>query len=322
MSNAGTGVVGIEEVAIEPEAYHTDPAFADRLSNSKLKDFADDPEVFYDRHVARTIPGKDISSFIFGRRFEALVFYDEAPNVVVIPEGVLQRRRKPNSDDYTFAKAGDTWNAWREEQIDRHGPDVALLKQDEFDKQITPLFLARDRVRQHEAAAKLLWGGTDSRTHVTYRWNQRVGDIEVPSKCQLDVLHHEHVIVDLKTGAPNHVKDADSFARHVCQMRYHWQRYWYRHAVYAATGELMPFRFVAVSSSYPFHVGVYDLDDDGPPGGDELSWEDAADGAVWRELDWYRTCLTTGMWKPRGWGCVAKVKMPRWAQAIEIERSL
>lgn len=321
----GVGAENAERVEIDPDAYHTREDMARRLSKSKLSDFAYDPEIFFDRHIAGVVPGKQSKAFDFGKRLEKLVFYEESPNAVVIPDGVLQRRRKPNSEEYTYARTGAEWEQWRNAQIAEHGPDVALLRQDEFDKEISPIFMARDRLYQHEAAAKLLWGAGSP--HVTYQWDQRVGDELIPSKAQLDLLLDINVIVDLKSAAPYNCRNADAFARHAAEFLYHWQMWMYRHAHMAVTGTDALFTFVVVGSEYPFSVGVYTMEDESPAKRPDQtpqvprSWKAAASASIWREWAWFVECRRTGVWKPRGWGKSCPVTMPGYSYAAEMAKT-
>lgn len=104
---------------------------------------------------------------------------------------------------------------------------------------------------------------------------------------------------DLKT-----TRDASprGFNREVGQRGYHIQSRWYDDAHEAETGHpLESFTFLAVESSAPFSVGVYELD---------VMWDDVAAGMTQKARALYRECTETGVWP--GYGAQT-LTAPTWA---------
>jgi len=272
------------------------------VSCSMLKAFASDPQTCFDEYVARTTRREPSAGMQFGIRLERSVMYGENPTAVVIPNEVLQARRKPNSDEMIYAKSGAPWNEWRERMIAEHGDAVLLLKQEEYDKQIVPLLMARDALQNHEAAAKLLWG--DCEPHVTVTAIDYSTGVDLPFKMQLDFVHSRKLLVDLKTCAPSVLENTASLMGRVKDLGYAWQAWIYQHLWLGLTGELWPFIFVFVSSESPFRVRVFELDDE---------WQTLAESQVRDTLSRLSKCWQSGVWQSEDYGRIIKLPCPRYA---------
>lgn len=272
------------------------------VSCSMIKSFMDDPQSCWEEYVARIVTREPNKGMIFGTALERLCFFEESPNAVTIPNEVLQARRKANSDEVTYAKSGAPWNEWKERMIAEHGADVRLLKVEEFSKEITPLFMARDALQAHEAAAKLIWG--DAEPHVTVTGVDESTGIALPVKMQLDLKHSRNLLVDLKSCAPSILDSAASLMNRVRDYGYHLQAWSYVSLWYALTGEILPFIFVFVSSESPFRVRVFELDD---------PWMELAE-IQWRDgLSRLSKCWQSGVWQPEDYGRIIKLPCPRYA---------
>jgi hypothetical protein len=298
----GDGIANARTLEVGSEEYHSIYA----VSTSMLKAYFDDPETAYERYVLRTAKQKESKAFEFGKRLERMVFFNEQPKAVVIPLDVMSKRKKAGTDDeYTYAKSGPAWLDFKSRMEAEHGPDVLLVKQEEFDRDVSPLLIAHERLREHPAARKLLWGRGEP--HVSILWDDVSNGIPyVPHKCQLDILSSAGVIVDLKTISPANSKDTYAFQRHVWEYKYHWQSWQYRHAVKALTGDLMPFVFVFVQSEEPFRVRVFELPDD---------WYEAAEAQVRATLQRLVWSLRSDVWRPEHWGEIEQLPILRWAPA-------
>ena len=102
-------------------------------------------------------------------------------------------------------------------------------------------------VRSHQAAAALL---RDGKAEQSFWWDDLPTGLRC--KCRPD-WHTGTTIVDLKTttdASPN------GFARSVAQWRYHVQQNHYLAGTFAER-----FVFIAVEKTYPYAVGVYELDE-------------------------------------------------------------
>lgn len=227
------------------EEYHD---IDDRVSQSALKLFLRDPGQYYQRYELKIRPeGGKPKHFIWGQDFENLLFEDRLPGVL-IPDEVLSRSERDGK--VILRRSGAAWKEFESRMQAEHGQDVRLLKGDEWAKDIQPLLLARDQLRAHAKAAKLIRGDQ----HVCAFWEDE--ETGLPCKCQFDVLSERRAIVDLKTAAN---ADPDQFNRAVYNFGYHLQAAWYTRAWERATGERWPFAFVVVQSSPSYFCEVYTL---------------------------------------------------------------
>lgn len=106
----------------------------------------------------------------------------------------------------------------------------------------------------------------------------------VPVRARFD-LYDGLNAADLKT-----TRDASpkAFNRSVGTYGYHIQKRWYDDAHTTETGDLLrSFKFLAVETTPPHLVGVYELD---------FMWDDIAAGATHKARSLYRECTESGMW--------------------------
>jgi len=282
--NAATRI----ELPTGGRAYHSVPG----ISQSGLKLFADDPGKYYERYVLGIDQRSTSPSLQWGSDFENLIMFDRLPGVLV-PNDVLSQSERDGK--VVYSRRGAAWNEWKQRQIDEFGPDVRLLKQDEWDSQIAPLLVARDNVRDHFKASKLL----DGENHVSLTWKDETTGLDC--KCQIDVASRWKMLTDLKTA-----QDAtpDGFNRAVLNFRYHWQAYWYREAWRRYTGEDWPFAFVVVQNKPSYFCETYDLHPD---------WYNLAAVQIRSTLDRLAQCLESGIWKSETFGRVITLRPPKWA---------
>jgi exodeoxyribonuclease VIII len=102
-------------------------------------------------------------------------------------------------------------------------------------------------VRSHQAAAALL---RDGKAEQSFWWDDTPTGLRC--KCRPD-WYTGNTIVDLKTTTDASPK---GFARSVAQWRYHVQQNHYLAGTFADR-----FVFIAVEKTYPYAVGVYELDE-------------------------------------------------------------
>lgn len=106
----------------------------------------------------------------------------------------------------------------------------------------------RDAVRSHPDAAALL---NDGKAEQSFWWDDQLSGLRC--KCRPDWMTGGTTLVDLKTTT-----DASpaAFAKSIAHWRYHVQADHYRAGTFAER-----FVFIAVEKTYPYAVGVYQLDD-------------------------------------------------------------
>ena len=196
------------------DEYHADPA----LSQSALKVYIQDPQQYYRMYVARTEPRKPATaSQEFGNAVEDLAFRDRL-NAFVIPATAL------NADGH---RKGPNWATYVNQMVNEHGPDVKLCKADEFSKPLGPaaVMQAVDSLRGHEQANNLIWG--DSIKNVRIRWVDALTGMHC--RCEIDLLHANSIIGDLKTAADVSV---NGFHKAVLNFGYYIQAFFYREALW------------------------------------------------------------------------------------------
>ena len=146
-------------------------------------------------------------------------------------------------------------------------------------------------VRNHPIAAELLAAG---QAEQSYWWTDP--DTGLRCKCRPDWLNAE-TVVDLKTTTD---ASPTGFARSVASYRYHVQA---AHYLSGLNG-VERFVFIAVEKTYPYAVGVYELDDAALTEGHDLRR---------RDMRRIQTCHAGNRWPGYTDDGVAVLSLPRWA---------
>ncbi len=256
------------------EEYHAHPA----LGQSSLKAFVSDPVLWASEHIFGDSPPRQASkSQQWGLDFESLVFFNDLPDVVKIPDEVLDAR------GHRRGKAFDDWSAQHEGK--------RLLKAAEYLSAFEPHLRARENLRRHAKARALIWGS--NAIQQGFCWRDEKHDLLW--KAQVDAVH-DSVLCDLKTS---HDPRPESWQRDVQTYGYHWQAYHYRRGWERITGERLRFFFVVVRNRPPYDVSVVELDE---------TWYECAAEEMSRAAAAYMHCASTGNW-PTAW-CAAPISMP------------
>lgn len=285
----------IQRWDVSGDEYHADRS----LSQSKIKNFLDDPAQFKAEHIdGDAQPREATPQQQFGIDLERLLLYGESPGIM-IPNNVLATHQRDGKTIYS--RRGADWEAWKAEQIERHGENVQMLREEEFSKTVGPLLIARDRLREHSRAKRLIYG--DGEPHVGFRWTDP--DTGLPCKCQLDMLHgpsgDPRIIVDLK--AMRSIKPS-IFNKDVLSWGYHIQSWWYSEAVRLWCGEQLPFVFVVVKNKPSFSCETFDLDED---------WFKLGREKAKRAMERIAKALETGDWTTETHGRVVTLSPPKYA---------
>lgn len=272
------------------EEYHAEH----RVSQSGLKQFAADPQEYRRRYIEGEQEPPSTSQQ-FGLDVEELVFYGRPPGIL-IPDEVLSVTRR--GDKEILTRRGSAWEQWRAEAIAEHGEGVALLRRDEWASRVEPVERARDNLRRHAMAERLLWG--PGRAHPAIRWTDPGTGLRC--KAQLDRVYGDppRILLDLKTAR---AVDEQGFHAAVANFGYDIQHAWYRRAWAAVTGERLPFVFVVVKNSPSYSAECYELDDEWLPPAEQWIDERLTELAYAYEHDAWDT-PTHGRiikLKPRGW---------------------
>ena len=159
------------------------------------------------------------------------------------------------------------------------------------------------------SVARRLLFGRSGESEVTVTWTDSGPDLAAPMACRarLDRLIERAgtavSVVDLKsTDDPS----PDEFARSVARYGYHRQAAWYSTAAEALTGVRPSFAFVAVRSSPPYEVSVYELEPEAVEQGERENRETLA------ELS---RAMATGNYAASWESGVTTINLPKWARS-------
>lgn len=275
-------------VDMPADQYHDMPG----ISQSMIKLFVDDPGKYRDRYVLGVQePGAEARHFEWGKDFETLLFTDQTPGIL-IPNEVLSRSERDGKE--IFSKRGPAWTEWKQRMQAEHGEDVRLFRQDEWDSKVQPYLIARENVRQHEKAMKLLTG----ERHQVLTWEDELTGL--PCKCQIDTVSIWKVLTDLKTTRAVNPFD---FGRSVYKFGYHIQAEWYRTAWQRYTGELWPFTLVCVQTAPSYGCETYDLSPD---------WYELAQRQIREGLLGLKRAYETDRWHTPTFGKITTLEPERW----------
>jgi len=309
-------------IGASKDEYHADPA----LSQSSLKVFMKDPQHFYRCYVARTEPRKEPTPAMeFGTRVEDLAFRNRM-NAHIIPVTALH----PNGNKMNAA-GRTNWTDYVAQMRADHGPDVQLLKAEEFDKPFGPgaVMQAVENLRGHEMANRLIWG--DSIKNVRIRWRCKYTGLDC--RCEIDLLHAMSIIGDLKTCFD---VGMEGFHRAVLQQGYYIQSFMYREALQAVAehldeqpdsdvlrfcrpmlerirdGENILCCWIGVKNKPSYHAEVHPCSDE---------WYTIAEPVVRAKMFELKQCYDTGRWQTLTHGNMTTLKPKKFAYNLLEELS-
>lgn len=255
--------------------YHADHS---RVSNSMLSVFRQSRQRYYRRFVSHEMPSPEPS--------DAMRLGTFVHTLLLEPERWADYVVAPKCDRRTnVGKA-----AWQD-FIDSLG-DKQIIEAGEHE-------LAQriaDAVRANEVAASLMERAGDNEQ--TVHWTD--GKTGVDCKCRPDRWCHD-MLIDIKTARDS---SPEGFAVKCAQLGYHRQAAWYREGVAAATGEEPPFVFVAVATTEPFDVGIYELDADALDLGAKQNLS---------AMQWLRTCHKNSDWREPWQKRITQLSLPKWS---------
>lgn len=264
------------------DEYHADRS---HISHSALDVFIQSPERYHAIYIAGTMQRRPatqemlLGSAVHVRLLEPHRWYEL---VVVAPD--VDRR----------TKAGKT--TWEEFQLEAAGKTIITAEQAETVAAIESAVLRCDPARE------LL--ELPGRSEVSIRWEDDATGL--PLKARIDRLADDGRIIDLKTAAD---PTPAGWSRSAANYGYHRQFAHYgagRAAVHATDG---PFVFIAIGTSPPYEVGVYELDDDAH----ELGRRQNA-AALARLC----RCLETDDWRSDWSKQVYRLALPNWVYSEQL----
>lgn len=185
-------------------------------------------------------------------------------------------------------RRGKAWKAFAAGNCDR---DVVTLKEYELALRL------RDAVHADPVASELVRGGV---REPTLLWHDR--DTRMRCKGRPDLVHDDHVIVDLKTTA---CARPFEFGRSVAKYGYHIQAAFYSDGYERVVIREPRYVIVAVESVEPHDVIVYEVDEGAiGPGRDEYA----------RLLRTVKDCQEQDVWPGYAGGMRLRLELPPWAR--------
>lgn len=187
------------------------------------------------------------------------------------------------------ARRGKDWEAFESECV---AAGVTVLLEKQLDRTVR----LSKAVRAHPVSGPIVTA--PGRSELTILWTHPRTGIRI--KCRLDRLNPD-LFVDLKT-----TRDPSPalFSSQCARMGYHFQLALYSDAVAAAGLGAIPCQIVAVQSSSPFDVVVYDVDEDTLSKGRTL-YETALDKLI--------ECQASGKWPGQAVEGPVMLHLPMWA---------
>ena len=250
--------------------YHSDPA----VSASHLHAISKSPAHYYARYLAPNRPPSiQTSAMLFGSLVHTAVL---EPDELSKRYGVCPPRN---------TKAG------KEAAAQMKADGIEAITQTDWDAAAA----ISEAVYDHPIAGDLLSQGAPEQS---FWWDDK--DSGLRCKCRPDWLRSDGIVVDLKTTQDASPK---GFAKSVANFRYHVQARHYLNGL-----EAERFVFIAVEKTYPYAVGVYELDGEALMEGGKLVQRDLRRIARCRELD---------QWPGYSYE-ITRLSLPLWAYNDDI----
>ena len=242
--------------------YHGD---TDWLNCSSAKTAVDSPVLYYQRHVARSLPPLSSASLTVGTLVhEWLELGDPVLDTwAVPPEGTLT----PTGG---VGKEAKKWVA------DNFGPDATIVSPS--DLRIVRRCISA--IRSNRAACELIERVCERELSV--RWATPEGD---RLRCRFDCLTEDGLVLDLKTTRESDI--ARHFWKAVLDYKYHFSDAWYRRGMEACGMEPAPLRYLVVSTVPPHDCQVVTLPAAVHAEGQRLMDATLADLRLRTGLDWW-----------------------------------
>jgi len=284
----------VQILDLSNEEYHARPEW----SSSQVKLLPRDVELFHRRHIEKhpAFQFKQTASMAIGTAVHDIVLEDTP--VVMIPEEVLQRRKKKGSEtEFTFAKAGAPW-----EEFKAAHPGAVLCKDDD------PILHMVASIKGEPAAMKWL----DAEGPVEQSMFYRDEETGLGLRARLDKLclaSGGSVILDLKSTVVDPHSERE-VAKQIYTFGYHRQGAWYWDAAEAWGHDIEALLLAFVRNSAPYDCHVWELS------GMALELGRHRNRTARREL---AARLQSNNWKPESFGRISMIDVPDWAYQQEGE---
>lgn len=277
------------------DEYHAMPA----ISHGKLEDAIANPELYFARHIERSIPMEASPEMNIGSGLHLMVLEgtDAFEARTAIWKGGVTKRGTPttskNSNDY------------RDFLADAEANKLLVLDADD----VATIIAMHNALYNNRDARTLLfdWEGP---TEHTLTWKRDEWDC----KARLDkFVPDRHLPIDLKS---TNAMDYAGVVRQAAKLGYHRKAAWYREGVMASTGRAPDdFVFVSVRNEPPHTVWTWAFDTEAALLG-EIEINHAFNDVISR--------MASGIWYPRESSGVQYASVPRYlftqAALDELER--
>lgn len=277
---------GVECLRLSHRDYRAYPA----VSQSELKAAWNNPQLYYETHIARTRPmAEPTEAMQWGTNCETYLRYGHLPGVMQIPDGVLNDQGHRKGKRWTDFAAQFSL--------------LQLLKADEFDELMDGFRSSAMNVTCHKFANLLVLEAGEFDWQRQYTWYD--ADADLPMKGELDIVRDDlRCIVDIKTSSD--VRE-EPFARKVVELGYDIQAATYTECMRRHTGRQYAFAWVVIRNKPPYDVEVYEATDDLLAIGERRLAE---------RVEWFRQCRDTGVWRSPTHGLIQSLYPPRWLRGV------
>lgn len=210
------------QLAVQGDEYHNHPP--DVITSSSLRDFLKSPHYYYNRYVARILPGESTESLSFGTAFHHAVLEPQLFNELY----------------YSDPFRGNTKQS----------------------KQLAADFPGKIRLTQHSyelctALAKIAWNHPTAQEECSHGTVERPVQAKLKNgltvKCKPDLIN-ELGVYDLKSLG----KPLNMFSEHAFSLSYHIQAAFYTGVLFGAKEQLhRDFNFWVVTKRQPYQCGFF-----------------------------------------------------------------
>jgi hypothetical protein len=214
--------------------YHGD---TDWLNCSSAKTAVDSPVLYYQRHVARSLPPLSSSSLTVGTLVHEWL---------ELGDPVLDTWASPPEE--TLTPTGAIGKEAKKYVADNFGPNATIVSPSDL-RTVRRCIAA---VKANRAACELIERVCERELSV--RWETADGD---RLRCRFDCLTEDGLVLDLKTTREADI--ARNFWKAVLDYKYHFSDAWYRRGMEACGMEPAPLRYIVVSTVPPHDCQVVTL---------------------------------------------------------------
>lgn len=261
------------------------------VSQSKLKDL-DPPALYFARHIAKTVPGKDTAAMRKGRALHAALLEPESFDArFPVFEGKLQTAAS-KAEYAQLDGVASRLDGCALRDINGDGGDLADIR------------AMVESIRRHPRASKLVSAAIPGTTEQPYEWGDPITGITCKMRLDFAVdIGGECALVDVKKTTEGGTK-TEAIERSIWNFGLHLQAAHYTAGARVVGLDPRMYLLLFVEDSAPFCTRVVRLDQSAIDRGHSLRSA---------RLDLLATCIAKNRWPGHADDLVETVGLPRWA---------